>query len=479
MKREFIINILFLLAVNLLIKPFYLFGIDRGVQNTVPPEDYGLYFALFNFTFLFQIVTDFGIQNFNNRNLSQHRQLLDKYLPNMLMLKGLLAISYLILVLATAWLAGYQASYYYLLFVIAINQVLSSLLLYLRTNVSGLGMYRIDSLLSVTDRLLLIAIVGILLWTPHFQANFQIEWFVYAQTFALGSTALLAFFIAFRKLKYFRLRLQAAFLWMLLRKSWPYALAVFLMSTYNRIDGVMLERLLVDGKLEANIYASAYRLFEAGNMIGFLFASLLLPIFSRMLKTGETVDELVEFSSKMILAGALILVSSTAFHHTAIMEALYVSGSAYSGRVLLYLLASFVAVSGTYILGTLLVANDNLKQLNYVFVGGLLLNIILNISLIPSLKAEGAAMATCATQWLVFLAEIYLSYRLLRIHLSVKAFTQLLLFFVFTLLIAYCLKEFFNVYWFWQFLATVMMSGVLAFLLKLIDLNSILMWRKK
>ena len=76
MNREFLLNILFLVFINLLIKPFFIFGIDLTVQNRVPDGDYGLYFTLFNFTYLFQILNDFGIQNFNNRNLSQHPQLL-------------------------------------------------------------------------------------------------------------------------------------------------------------------------------------------------------------------------------------------------------------------------------------------------------------------------------------------------------------------------------------------------------------------
>jgi len=473
MKREFLINIIFLLAVNLLIKPFYLFGIDRGVQNTVPGEDYGLYFALFNFTFLFQIITDFGIQNFNNRNLSQHRQLLDKYLPNMLMLKAILAIAYLLLVMSTAWVMGYERIYFHLLLVIAINQVLTSLVLYLRTNISGLGLYRLDSLISVTDRLLLILIVGILLWAPAFHGQFQIEWFVYAQTLALGTTALIAFSIVARKLVRWRWRFQPAFLLMLLKKSWPYALAVFLMATYNRIDGVMIERMLADGQAEANIYAAAYRLFEASNMIGFLFAGLLLPIFSRMLKEKEPLDDLVQFSFQMIIAGALILATSTGFFRTAIMEALYVSGSAYSGQVLLYLMASFVAVSGTYILGTLLVANDNLKQLNYVFVGGLVLNILLNLTLIPLLKAKGAAIATCCTQFTVFIAEIFLCYRLLKVVIPLPVVFRLLFFFAFNLIVGYSLKMYLPFSWFWQFLALVVISGLLALAMRLVDFRQV------
>jgi O-antigen/teichoic acid export membrane protein len=74
MNREFVLNVLFVLFINVLIKPIFIFGIDRTVQNTVGAETYGLYFALLNLTYLFQIINDFGIQNFNSRNLSQHGQ---------------------------------------------------------------------------------------------------------------------------------------------------------------------------------------------------------------------------------------------------------------------------------------------------------------------------------------------------------------------------------------------------------------------
>ncbi len=70
MKREFFINIILLVGINLLIKPIYIFGIDRVVQNAVGKEAFGLYFAVFNFTFLLQIINDFGIHTFNNKHIS-------------------------------------------------------------------------------------------------------------------------------------------------------------------------------------------------------------------------------------------------------------------------------------------------------------------------------------------------------------------------------------------------------------------------
>ena len=53
-----------MVVLNLLVKPIAIFGIDAEVQDRVGTEDYGLYFALLNFSFLFNILLDFGINNF-------------------------------------------------------------------------------------------------------------------------------------------------------------------------------------------------------------------------------------------------------------------------------------------------------------------------------------------------------------------------------------------------------------------------------
>lgn len=60
----------------------------------------------------------------------------------------------------------------------------------------------------------------------------------------------------------------------------PYVLIMIFMTAYNKLDGVMLGWLLDDNKYQAGIYAAAYRFYEAANMSGYLFASLLLPMYA-------------------------------------------------------------------------------------------------------------------------------------------------------------------------------------------------------
>ena len=345
MNKSFFFNLSFLVFINLLVKPFYIFGIDRTIQNTVGAADYGIYLALFNFTFLFQIINDFGIQNYNNRNIAQHNQLFEKYFPNILVLKLLLALGFSLVVFLVAWITGYLENYAYILPFFILNQILISLIFYLRSNISGLGHYKTDSLLSISDRLQMIVICAILLWWNPWGKTFQIEWLVYAQTFALSITALIAFAICYSKLRFINYRFDKAFLWLILKKSYPYALMIFLMTASSRIDVVMIERLLADGDYHAGVYGAAYRLLDAANMIGFLFAGLLLPMFSRLLKHDRAaLPSLLRFSFQLIMAGVIPLALATYFYQNEIMTLLYDEANQYWAKVLGYLIISFIAM---------------------------------------------------------------------------------------------------------------------------------------
>ena len=427
MNREFLINAVFLVLVNLLIKPFYLFGIERTIQDRVGAEVYGVYATLFSFSFLFFMVNDFGIHYFNNRTIAQHPQLAKKYIPNILVLKGILALAYIGLVFVGAMVRGFGAEVYYLLFFVALNHILVSMVAYLRSNISGLGLYRTDSVISTLDKVFLIAICAVLLWGRPFAEGdpFKIKWFVHAQNVSWVLTALLAFFIIFKKIKLrLRWRPNWLFLAVILKKTFPYALAVFLMTAYTRIDIVLLEWLLPRGAYHAGVYAAAYRLLDAFILIGYMFAGLLLPMFSKLLaaprQPGAGLVALLRLSLHLILAGTLTLALSAFFYKNEIMALLYplsvnAENEAYYGQTMGYLLLTLVPYSGVFIVSTLLTANDSLHKMNRLFVPGIVVNVGLNLLLIPRLQATGAALAAFFTQAIMLLSLTSLAKKELRL----------------------------------------------------------------
>ncbi len=488
MNREFLINIVLLVSINLLIKPFYIFGIDRTVQNTVSDGEYGLYFSLFGFTFLFQIINDFGLQQFNNRNIAQHPFLLQKYFPRLLIIKILLNLIYLFVIFISAWIVGYEIEIFPLILYIGINQILISLVLFLRSNITGLGLYRTDSLLSGLEKTFLILICAVLLWGDLFEQPFRIEWFIWAQTVSWSLTALVAFWVIrrssgalhFSGLGNLRKHFKPLFILAILKKSYPFALVILLMTIYTRIDSVMIERMLPDGKQEADVYAAAYRLLDAVNVVGVLFAGLLLPMFANLLKKKESVQSLVELSIKMIWAGAIPLAIATFFFKEEIMFWLYVKATPYYGQVLGYLILTFIAVCGIYIYSTLLTANASLKKMNWLFVISIILNVLLNYFLIKNFKASGAAVATLVTQFFVLFCKMILCKTEINIHYKWRMVLQVLGFTVSIVFLSFQLYHLPYPNWLVKFSANVFLGFGLAFVFRLINMREMVgMFREK
>lgn len=430
MRRFFVQNIFFLILVNLIVKPLWIFGIDRNVQLAVGHEVYGQYQALFNFSIIFQVLLDFGLQSYNNRTVAQAPHTLRSLFPNILVAKGVLSVVYLLLIAILGLVLGYRGHALYLLLILGVVQVLNSLVLYLRSNVSALHRFKTDGILSVLDRLVMIMICSVLLFKDTFAPYFRIEWFLYAQIVSYGITSLIAFLICTRldriDWKHYELRK----VWVICRKSVPYAILVFLMAVYMRSDVALMERLLPKGKYEAGVYAAAYRLLDvANNVTGVLFAGMLLPMFGGMLARKETVQPLVRLTVNLIVPVALTAVVTAFFMGNDIMM-LQLPGrtGAYDGRVFSVLMIAFPAFCINYIYMTLITAEGSLGKLIRVAIVAVIINLSLNFILMPYYGALGAAIACCITMYFVAITNIFLAKRIIGLVTDLRWVLQYLIF---------------------------------------------------
>lgn len=473
MQRKFIVNLALLLLLNFLIKPFWIFGIDRTVQNIVPSQDYGIYFAMFNFSMLFSIFLDLGLTNYNNKNIAQNNHILSKYFSGLLTFKFLLSIIYFVITFVVGYVVGYDSDRFVLLLFLSVNQFLISMILFMRSNISGLQLFKTDSLLSVLDKVLMIVFCSILLWGNVITESFSIIHFVYAQTFAYIITAMVVFSIIFFKTKVFSFQLNFPFLLVTLKQTLPYAFLVLTMTFYYRLDAIMLDLMLVDGEHQAAIYAQAYRLLDASSQIGVLFAGLLLPMFAMMIAKKQKLDDLVKLSFSLLFVPASILAIFCFFYGEDIIELLYDNYSQSSSNVLKILMFCFVAIAGTYIYGTLLTSNGSLKQLNSIAVIGLILNLLLNFVLIPKYKAEGSAIASLITQFIVLVVQLFICNKIFNFSVNYRYIFKVALFFVFVSVLILELKNY-SVSIAVSFLSVIIISAGSIFLLRIINLKDIL-----
>ena len=523
MQKKFVTNLFILILLNLLIKPGWILIIEPNVQNLVGNKEYGEYFALFNFSFLLNIILDFGITNFNNKNIAQNNHLLTKHFSGLFVLKIGLAFIYLIATIVLGLCMGYDVRYTKLLMILAANQFLISMILYLRSNLLGLHLFRTDSIISVLDRFIMIIFCGLIIWSGLTGIKMDIMVFVYTQTVSYVLTAIIAFFIVLRKTHSFTFTWNWPFSLMIMKKSFPFAILILLMTFYNRLDAVMIERILphqnsymvsviditkehpqiynipevkkiidradakekATGAYQAGVYAKAFRLLDAANMIAYLFSLQLLPVFSRMLKYKESIEPLVKLSFTLIMTPAIMVAASSFFYAEELSMLINKTGE--SASVFALLMSCFVAISTTYIFGTLLTANGNLKQLNQMALLGICVNITLNFFLIPKFYAYGAAVPSLITQVITAFIQILLAVGIFRFRINMRLIITLLLFI--------CGVVTFNVvshniavnskysekspyFWMLCFALMCVACGIWAFVVRLISIKSVLRFVK-
>lgn len=495
-----------------MIKPYWILIIDPNVQNLVGNANYGEYSSLFNFSFLLSIFLDFGLTNFNNKNIAQNTHLLSKHFSSLLTLKFALGVLYLTLTMLCAVLVGYDSRYLKLLIILAINQFLISFILYLRSNLQGLHLFKTDSIVSILDRLIMI-VLCVALFLNWFGFSVDIMSYVYAQTIGYGLTAIITFWIVLRETHTFKLKWDLKFSMMMLKKSFPFAILVLLMTFYNRLDSVMIERILPSrniylfelvekiksipvlmanqginhvikscdvlfahtGAYQAGIYAKGFRLLEAAGMIGFLFATQLLPIFSRMIQYKEDIQNLVKLSFTLIITPAIIVSIGCAFYSQHLCE--LINKSTDSSIVFSLLMLCFTASSASYIFGTLLTANGNLKQMNIMAISGIVVNLLLNLVLIPYFEAIGSAVASVFTQFFTAIIQVLIVQKVFKFKVN-KRLLIALVFFIFGVACINYLTLHLTHNWYLNFGIMAAASGLWAFVTGMLNIKSVLRFIK-
>jgi len=416
---------------------------------------------------------DLGITNFNNRNIAQNTQLLAKHFSGIVSLKLVLGILYFFITIGAGYAWGYRGDQLSLLALVGFNQFLLSFLMYLRSNISGMLMFRTESFMSVLDRTLMIIIMSVLLWGHVTSSPFRIEWFVYSQTGAYLVAVSIAYLVVVIKSKALTINWNLPFFLMILRKSMPFALLTLLMTFYNRIDTVMLGKLLPAdiGHIQAGIYAHAYRILEATNQMSFLFAVLLLPLFSHLIKQKLALNNIIRVSFSLLFVATSVLAISTLFYSEELMELLYDEHITESAGVYSILIFGVMAMGSSYIFGTLLTANGNLKELNIIAALSLVISLVLNLTLVPTMFARGAAIANVSALAFSTFAQIYVVRNSFDFVLNFKLLIRIILFLLLSFIIAYTSSYFVEFNWLIRLGVVISVSFLIAIILRLLNVR--------
>jgi O-antigen/teichoic acid export membrane protein len=208
-------------------------------------------------------------------------------------------------------------------------------------------------------------------------------------------------------------------------------------------------------------------------MFAFLFAGLLLPMFSRLLEAKKSIKPLFDLSAKLLLTGAWTVTISTIFYPEFILNILYDAHTAEAAAVLPWVMMSAFLFSMQYVTGTLITASGNMRTLILLAGGGMLYNLLLNLLFVPEQGAVGAAKAACFMQFVVLVGQVIhvqSNYRTLGRNLSLSLLTFLVI-----APVAAVLLRLTGVPDYIQLIALISICFITAFALKMIHLTDLRM----
>ena len=457
----------FLIFANLLIKPIYIFGIETQAQNLLGPNTWGLYFGLLNFCFLFQIILDPGIHNQNTKWVAENRDKLAERIGETIILKLWMGLIFLVLLAVIGSMIGYPEEYYRLLAMIGLNFFLSSFYVFIKSHFPAMGDYAKESFYSILDKVLLILIIG---YQIYILKDLSLDSFILSIT-AANAIAILIAITRLRKISSIRFQFKLRNALGILRQSFGFALVGLFMSMFNRMDGVMLQRMLPDDSYASGVYAAGYRILDAANMFALLFASLLLPMFAYKLSKKHEIGKLAFQASQIMLVMVSLVVLTGYFYAEDIMDLLYIDYTTQYADSFRILILSFIGVGFSYVYGTLITATGRLFIFNLILFGGICINWYLNYQWIPIETSVGAAKASLITQVAVMFCQYFLVIKEFGISGKIKSQFAGLIYLVLAVLSAYFVHKL-GIHWVFRVLISAIIMIIASFLLGLIRLDT-------
>jgi polysaccharide transporter, PST family len=206
----------------------------------------------------------------------------------------------------------------------------------------------------------------------------------------------------------------------LIATGWPLVVAGVSITVYMRIDQIMLGRMM--GDREVGLFSAAVRVSEALYFLPLAAAASVAPALTaaRHRSVAEYERQMLSVMRVLVWLGFAVAVIFATFSRP-IIQTLY--GSAYAAAAPVLSIHAWIGVLvGLSLCGDQWLTNEGyFKYTMYRTVAGAVANVALNLALIPRLGILGAALASCAGQFVAVLlvcAILPKSRRLFTLQLS-------------------------------------------------------------
>jgi O-antigen/teichoic acid export membrane protein len=350
------------------------------------PAGFGLFGDIVNISALSSVFLDAGFNTLFQREAARRPGELTRYLNNLL--SGRLGFAALALVVFSALLAATGKLPYLLpAFLMMVLQSYSTLLRGALYAVQRLGF---EAVAIVLESVVLLGLVFVGVATRQPVTYFL---WAYAGSYAFSCVYFLVV-LAARRIVRFRWQFDLTFIRQWLWKGLPFAATFAITTIYFKIDVPILN--FLKGDYETGLYVAAYKPFEALLFVPMTMLNVVFPVLAIYHReAGDRVAWAVSrFYKSLLLLGWPIAVGTFAL--VAGLRPLYQFAASAPALRILAVGIAFMFVSNAFIAA--LSAVDRQLSFTWAALASMVVNIVLNVALIPPFGYLGASWATVLTE---------------------------------------------------------------------------------
>ena len=444
------------------------------LARVMMPENTGAYFLATSFTMIFSVFTDIGLTSVLIREIAKRPDDAVLLSKKALTLKYPFTILAVLAMICSSYLLGYDASLRLLILIASLVLILDSFQTFFYGMLRGKEELAYESL-GMFAGMIMTAVAGsvVLFFSPS----------LILLIFALSLGSLTNLCISgYGVMRVFGKEIflpvwDGSFAKRILKLAFPFALAAIFIKVYSYIDSIMISKFL--GTLEVGLYSIAYKFTYAFQFLPLAFVAGLYPSFSATIASDP--QALQRLFHRSLWYMAIIAVPITFGIWLIAPEAVLLAGDSYAsaGPVLRTLVIVLLPIFLDFPVGALLNAADRQYTKTTIIGMTMVVNIVLNVLLIPAIGVLGAAYAALFSFTFMFLAGIS------RISSIIPSFSFQKLFWdlgkilvsgVVMLLVGWMVKE--SVGWIFSIPACMLTYGTFLFLTKSVQRSDLVSMRQ-
>jgi O-antigen/teichoic acid export membrane protein len=365
-------------------------------------EGFGVLSFALAFAGIFSILTDLGLSALTVREVARDLSLASKFVGNTAVLKiGLSIVTMLILVFLVN-ITGYPQQNAMVIYFITLSFIMNSFGGIFTSVFQAFEKMEYQSVGQIINNLMMFG--GILL---AIYLNFDVVGFAMIYFIASLISLIYSIIVSCWKFVIPKIEIDTVFWKKILKQSLPIAVAGIFSLIAFRIDMVMLE--IMKGSVAVGWYSASYRLMEALIFIPSMYTIAIYPLLSKYhISSRASLESSFRKSFKYLIIIALPIAAATTLLATDIILLVYKTSYMESIIALQILIWALPLIFISYVQGSTIVSINKQHETVKVTFITMILNIMLNLFLIPKIGYVGAAITTVITELVLFLFYYYI-----------------------------------------------------------------------